>query len=255
MSKYRSKRSPAARQPLARAPQIRLGAAGMPASEPPPQSRIAKLTRRVRLRVLPLTLLAIFFLFSAKIGTVWQAFSQSSGVSVANQAQAQSATPGSPLALADAKSAPPAAEMPRDPTRFSQSEIDLLQALAARRDQLDKREKDLDQRETLLQAAEKRVNDKATELESVRGELMKLIEKRNQEDDAKLKSLVRIYESMKPKEAATILQEWDADKLVELISRMKEAKVGPILASMAPDKAKTVTTLLAGMPDGPSPAR
>jgi flagellar motility protein MotE (MotC chaperone) len=150
---------------------------------------------------------------------------------------------------------PPAAEMPRDPTRFSQSEIDLLQALAARRDQLDRREKDLDQRETLLQAAEKRVNDKAAELEGVRGDLLKLIEKRNQEDDAKLKSLVRIYESMKPKEAATILQEWDADKLVELISRMKEAKVGPILASMSPAKAKTVTTLLAGITDSPSTAR
>jgi flagellar motility protein MotE (MotC chaperone) len=205
------------------------------------------------LRVLPLTLLAVFFLFSAKIGTVWQSFSQASGVVVANQAQAQSAAPGSPLAIADAKS-PPAAELPRDPTRFSQSEIDLLQALAARRDQLDRREKDLDQRETLLQAAEKRVNDKVAELEGVRGELLKLIDKRNQEDDSKLKSLVRIYESMKPKEAAQILQEWDADKLVELISRMKEAKVGPILASMSPDKAKTVTTLLAGIQDSPSPA-
>jgi flagellar motility protein MotE (MotC chaperone) len=254
MTKPKGKRSSASRQPALRAHEMRLGAAGLPSSAPPADSRLSKLRRRVRLRILPLTLLAIFFLFSAKIGTVWQSVSQASGVAVANQAQAQSATPGSPLTIADAK-APPAAEMPRDPTRFSQSEIDLLQALAARRDQLDRREKDLDQRETLLQAAEKRVNDKVAELEGVRGDLLKLIEKRTQEDDSKLKSLVRIYESMKPKEAAQILQEWDADKLVELISRMKEAKVGPILASMSPDKAKTVTTLLSGMSDGPSPAR
>jgi flagellar motility protein MotE (MotC chaperone) len=254
MTKQKSKRSPATRPLQARGPEIRLGAAGLPSAPPDEEGRFTKMRRRVRLRMLPLVLLAIFFLFSAKIGTVWQSFS-TNGVSVANQAQAQSAVPGSPLALADAKAAPPAAEMPRDPTRFSQSEIDLLQALAARRDQLDRREKDLDQRETLLQAAEKRVNDKAAELEGVRGDLLKLIEKRTQEDDSKLKSLVRIYESMKPKEAATILQEWDADKLVELISRMKEAKVGPILASMSPDKAKTVTTLLAGIQDGPSTAR
>jgi flagellar motility protein MotE (MotC chaperone) len=251
MTKPKSRRSPATRQALPRGSEMRLGAAGLPSAALEEEGRFAKLRRRVRFRMLPLMLLAIFFLFSAKIGTVWHSFS-AAGVPVA---QAQSAVPGSPLAIADAKSVPPAAEMPRDPTRFSQSEIDLLQALAARRDQLDRREKDLDQRETLLQAAEKRVNDKAAELEGVRGDLLKLIEKRNQEDDAKLKSLVRIYESMKPKEAATILQEWDADKLVELISRMKEAKVGPILASMSPAKAKTVTTLLAGITDSPSTAR
>jgi len=98
------------------------------------------------------------------------------------------------------------------------------------------------------------VDDYKTMLRIIRN-LLKLIDKRNQEDDSKLKSLVRIYESMKPKEAAQILQEWDADKLVEIMSRMKEAKVGPILASMSPGKAKTVTTLLAGIQDSPSPAR
>src|SRR2546423_2635155 len=148
-------RSSAARQQAMREANLRLGAAGLP-SVLPAESRLGRRRARVRLRALPLMLLAVFFLFSAKIGTVWQNFSQASGVSVANQAQAQSAAHGSPLAIADAKNAPPAAEMPRDPTRFSQSEIDLLQALAARRDQLDRREKDLDQRETLLQAAEKR---------------------------------------------------------------------------------------------------
>jgi flagellar motility protein MotE (MotC chaperone) len=242
MAKLRSKLRDAAQQPLPQSPPVRLGSAGLPPAAAPTPGWGA--LRRVRLRILPLTLLAVFFMFTAKLGTVWQSMSDRSAVP---QAQAQGAPPGSPLAVADAKSVPPAAEMPRDPTRFSQSEIDLLQALASRRDLLDKREKELDQRETLLQAAEKRLTDKMSDLEGVRTELVKLIEKRSQEDDSKLRSLVRIYESMKPKEAATILQEWDADKLVELISRMKEAKVGPILASMQPEKAKTVTTLLAGM--------
>lgn len=248
MAKQKTQHRPMVRQPAG----LRLGSAGLPSVAPDP-SRFAALRRHVPIRILPLTLLAVFFMFSAKVGTVWQSLSHP-GIVVANQAQAQSATPGSPLAIADAKSTPPAAELPRDPTRFSQSEIDLLQALAARRDLLDKREKELDQRETLLQAAEKRLTDKMAELENVRTDLVKLVDKRNQEDDTKLQSLVRIYESMKPKDAAQILQEWDADKLVQLISRMKEAKVGPILASMSPDKAKTVTTLLAGIQDTPSSA-
>src|SRR4051794_30756109 len=99
MTKPKSKRFASSRQPALRGPELRLGAAGLP-SVPTDESRLGKLRRRVRLRVLPITLLAIFFLFSAKIGTVWHSVSQASGVAVANQAQAQSAVPGSPLAIA-----------------------------------------------------------------------------------------------------------------------------------------------------------
>lgn len=163
-------------------------------------------------------------------------------------AQPAAGTPAQPMAGAPVLPATPTmptAEMPRDPTRFTQSEIDLLQALAARRDQIDAREKNIVQREQLLQAAEKRLEEKVAELEAVKAELLRLIGRRNEEEDARLKSLVRIYEAMKPKEAAQILEKLDMDVVVGVIERMKESKVAPILASMLPDKAKTVTALLA----------
>lgn len=162
-----------------------------------------------------------------------QPVAQNSGA--ANQPAASTMQPGGQ----------PTAELPRDPTRFTQSEIDLLQALAARRDQIDAREKSLAQREQLLQAAEKRLEEKVAELESVKAELLRLIGRRNEEEDARLKSLVRIYEAMKPKEAAQILEKLDMDVVVGVIERMKESKVAPILASMVPERAKTVTALLA----------
>ncbi|MFD2262359.1 MotE family protein [Lacibacterium aquatile] len=146
---------------------------------------------------------------------------------------------------ATAPTLPPTAELPRDPTRFTQSEIDLLQALSARRDQIDAREKALAQREQLLLAAEKRLEEKVAELEGVKAELLRLIGRRNEEEDARLRSLVRIYEAMKPKEAAQILEKLDMDVVVGVIERMKEAKVAPILAAMVPERAKTVTALLA----------
>jgi len=211
------------------------------------------LRRRLPVRLLPVTLVAMFVMLSFKVGDVWNDIShigETVGVLPRN-AKAQSVPPaGKPTAApgepqAGAQIAAATSELPRDPTRFSQSEIDLLQALAARRDILERREKEIAQREALLSAAEKRLEEKVTELEGVKSELLKMIGRRNEEEDARLRSLVRIYEAMKPKEAAQILEKLDMTVLLGVVERMKESKVAPILASMAPDRAKTVTALLA----------
>jgi flagellar motility protein MotE (MotC chaperone) len=146
---------------------------------------------------------------------------------------------------------PPTAELPRDPTRFSQSEIDLLQALAARRDSLEQRERALDQREALLKAAEKRLEEKVGDLDAVKAELQQMLTRSGEQEDSRLRSLVRIYESMKPKEAAQIFDKLEMKVLLGVIERMKENKVAPILASMQPDRARQVTDLLAEK--GPRP--
>lgn len=207
------------------------------------------LRRGLPVRLLPITLVAMFVMLSFKVGDVWNDIShigETVGVLPRN-AKAQAAqTAGKPAEpQASAQIATATSELPRDPTRFSQSEIDLLQALAARRDILERREKEISQREALLSAAEKRLEEKVIELEGVKSELLKMIGRRNEEEDARLRSLVRIYEAMKPKEAAQILEKLDMTVLLGVIERMKESKVAPILASMAPDRAKTVTALLA----------
>lgn len=219
------------------------------------------------LRLLPVTLFGVAAALVFKVQDVYDGARHVSAVGVGtNYALAQqlpqnrpngaapaaaqaNGTAGTATGAAPAGSAPaappPLAELPRDPTRFTQSEIDLLQALSARRDQIDAREKALAQREQLLQAAEKRLEEKVAELEGVKAELLRLIGRRNEEEDARLRSLVRIYEAMKPKEAAQILEKLDMDVVVGVIERMKEAKVAPILAAMVPERAKTVTALLA----------
>jgi flagellar motility protein MotE (MotC chaperone) len=50
---------------------------------------------------------------------------------------------------------------------------------------------------------------------------------------------------MKPKAAAGVFEELDMDILLEVVSRMKERKVAPILAMMTPTKAKELTFELA----------
>ena len=50
---------------------------------------------------------------------------------------------------------------------------------------------------------------------------------------------------MKADEAARIFEQLDMDVLLNVIERMREAKVAPVLAEMDPLRAKTVTTQLA----------
>ena len=89
---------------------------------------------------------------------------------------------------------------------------------------------------------------------TVKLELQQMLAKNNQEEDARLRSLVRIYESMKPKEAALIFDKLETTVLIGVVERMKENKVAPILASMQPDRARQVTDMLADKSQRP-PAR
>jgi flagellar motility protein MotE (MotC chaperone) len=173
-------------------------------------------------------------------------------------AQAQSPAPrpatapvAAPARPADVAAAP-TFEMPRDVSQLSQSEVDLLQALAQRRDLIERRERDITQREMLLQVAERRLEQKASELEQARAELQGLLNRSSEAEDGRLRSLVRIYEQMKPREAAQIFDQLDLAVLIGVVERMKETKVAPILASMQPERAKVVTAMLADRGEVPA---
>ncbi len=131
--------------------------------------------------------------------------------------------------------------------RFTQNEIDLLENLSKRRDELDQREKDLDIKSKVLDATEKRINDKLSEMKTLQTELSKVVSQYNEKQDTQIKSLVKIYENMKPGDAANIFNEMDMPILLEVIDKMSERKVAPVLAAMDPRKARDVTQELAAM--------
>jgi flagellar motility protein MotE (MotC chaperone) len=68
-----------------------------------------------------------------------------------------------------------------------------------------------------------------------------------------MESLVKIYESMKPKDAARIFEALELPILLDVMERMREAKSAPILAAMDPMKAKEVTSSLAERRTIPAP--
>ncbi len=62
-----------------------------------------------------------------------------------------------------------------------------------------------------------------------------------QKEDAGWQSMVKLYEAMKPKDAATIFNDLSMPVLLPVMDRMKDAKAAAIMAAMSPDKARDVT--------------
>lgn len=131
--------------------------------------------------------------------------------------------------------------------RFNQIELDLLQNLSQRREEIEQYAEEVALREKLLDATELRIDKKIKQMDVMRVELQDLLEKNKVQEDAEMRSLVKIYESMKPKEAARIFNELDMNILLDVVDRMSERKAAPILANMDPMRAKDVTVKLAEM--------
>lgn len=130
--------------------------------------------------------------------------------------------------------------------------MEVFDELSKRRKALDTRDKDLSTREAMLEAAEKEIERKYQELTLLRKQIERLLEQQSEEERVRIQSLVKIYENMKPKDAARIFNTLDLDVLITVMSRMSEKKLSPILAEMSEDRAKTITIMLAEQKKLPS---
>ena len=96
-----------------------------------------------------------------------------------------------------------------------------------------------------MNAAEQRIESRIKEMLELRGRIEGLVRQYNDQEEVELLSVVKIYETMKPKEAARILGELELGVLLPILERMKERAMAPVLAAMDPAKAREITTELA----------
>ncbi|MEO0961804.1 MAG: hypothetical protein AAFY01_05210 [Pseudomonadota bacterium] len=148
-------------------------------------------------------------------------------------------------AAEEAENARPAVNLAARPEPVSRQSDDVLEALAQRRKALDARENEVAMREKLLAAAETRIDDKIVELKELKVKIDEVFKTEESKGDAKFKSLVKVYENMKPKDAAAVFEQLDMTVLLELLDRMNERKLAAVLAAMDPARAQAVTVALA----------
>jgi flagellar motility protein MotE (MotC chaperone) len=132
----------------------------------------------------------------------------------------------------------------------SAGERAILESLHDRRQQLDTRSRELDMRESLLKAAEKRVEAKVSELKGVETRVKTEMGNRDKAEAKRLKSLITMYETMKSKDAARIFDRLDMKILVEVSTQMNPRTMSAILAQMTPEAAERLTVELADRASG-----
>ena len=139
--------------------------------------------------------------------------------------------------------------MPIDgPRQLSPGERAVLERLQERRQELDARAREIEIRENLLKAAEKRLEARAAEIKGFEsgGEGAQ----RKEAEAARFKSIVTMYENMKPKDAAKIFDRLEMRILIEVASNFNPRKMSDVMAQMSPDSAEKLTVELANRATG-----
>ncbi|MEZ5932844.1 MAG: hypothetical protein R3F54_12950 [Alphaproteobacteria bacterium] len=139
-----------------------------------------------------------------------------------------------------------------DPSDLTDGQIEALQQLSARRQELDERERLLDMRAELNGRTEERLDQQIRQLAALKEQIEALVNGLDEDEEKKLVQLVKIYETMKPKAAAEIFNRLEISVLLHVVERMKEAKSAVVLGRMDPAIAKRVTVELAKRKERPS---
>ena len=214
-----------------------------------------------RFRLLPITLAMLVLLLVNKLNEIYigsaelrQAISVTSAVAAdseekAETAEKEDAKPTEPeVTLGAGKTTIDeikAIKEKQNQASMSAVERELLQSLSKRREALEQREREFGMKEKILDATEDRINKRIKEMKELQAELQEVLAQYKRQQDSEIKSLVKIYESMKPVQAAAIFNELDMDILLNVVDKMSERKAAPVLANMSPRKAKEVTERLA----------
>ena len=199
----------------------------------------------------PLTALAIGLVVVglAQVGRV--AFDATNAMAAGEAPKKEAAAPadaGAPAAGAAAPKAGPPMCLPVDLAKeagISAAEFRLLQTLQERRQTLDTRERDIVTRENLLATTDAKIQERMSALKAVEGNLQKLLGQVDDLESQRITSLVRVYEKMKPKDAAAVWEGLDTEVLLKIAQKMKEQSLSLILAKMSPERAREVTRRLA----------
>jgi flagellar motility protein MotE (MotC chaperone) len=127
----------------------------------------------------------------------------------------------------------------------SPAERAILERLQSRRQELEQRAREIDIRESLLKAAEKRIETKVEELKSIEQRAADERGQKEQAENARLKGLVTTYEAMKPKDAARVFDRLEMGVLIEIASQIAPRKMSDIMGQMQPEAAERLTVELA----------
>lgn len=190
------------------------------------------------------------FLLGLKGMTLVREFPGLTGALTTFSAPAMAADP--PPAAAPAAAAP-AASAPAPNAAAAASEA-MAAGLRARRESLEERERTIATRESLLAVAEQRLAARLAELTTLQGRLEQADVDAREREESHWRTMAKLYETMRPREAAAVFNELDLPILVQVVERMNDRRAAPVLGAMLPDRVRQLTVELARLRAARPPA-
>lgn len=170
----------------------------------------------------------------------------------AHEANADHATPAPASTPAAASATQCPAPSLADMAGLSQAEVQVLQALGARREALDQRAESYNTQDELMAAAEQRLDQRLTELRQLEANVNDLLGQLDEAQEQRLVSLVDVYQRMRAKDAAEVFDGLEDDVLVQVASRMRQANLAEVMGRMDTNRARALTQMLADRARPPS---
>lgn len=168
---------------------------------------------------------------------------------VAESAPGEHAAPAADPAAAAAPAAPALAQCTAptfaEMAGLSQAEVQVLQALGARREALDQRASSIETEDALMSAAQQRLDERLTELRRLETTVQALLGQLDEAQEQRLASLVDVYQRMRAKDAATVFDGLGDEVLVQVAGRMRQTNLAEVMGRMDPVRARRLTQMLA----------
>lgn len=123
---------------------------------------------------------------------------------------------------------------------------DFVKNLTERKKELDQKEEELKKLEAEIEMQNAEVEKKLLELQRTREEISKTLETRVELDSQRVDALVQVYQTMKPQQAAKIMETLDQQLLVEILGKMKKKNAAEIMNVMKPEKVQAFSEQYAG---------
>lgn len=122
----------------------------------------------------------------------------------------------------------------------------LLQAFGERESRIEVREAAIRDRMHALTIADEEITAKLAKLQQADAQLRETISMAETASENDLDRLTRVYESMKPKQAAILFEEMDPNFAAGFLGRMRPEAAANIMAGLSPEAAHVFSVVLAG---------
>ena len=143
-------------------------------------------------------------------------------------------------------------QLPGQMPAVSPETFRMIETIENKNRELKKREEELRIKQTRLEALEAKVRKDLDKIEKSISESKEQMGIQDERAKKNVEALIKVYSSMKPEEAANLVEAIDEGLALQIISGMKSKIAGQVLSNLDVKVAKRISENLAGKRDKPS---